>query len=93
MVWAGDAKPDQPAKGIAAATQLHGIRYGRFDGPSMGMYTGHMDESQWVTHFGVFSVTMWERLRRRVNNLTLRLVYCNEISFLMMVMVVRLSFC
>ncbi len=51
--WLNDANPVRRAKGIAAAKQLHGMRYGRFDGPSMGMYTGHVDESQWMRQFGV----------------------------------------
>jgi len=29
------------------------MRYGEFDGPSMGMYTGHVDPSQWMEQFGV----------------------------------------
>jgi L-fucose isomerase len=51
--WLNDASPQRRAKGIAAARKLHGMRYGRFDGPSMGMYTGHVDESQWMSQFGV----------------------------------------
>ena len=51
--WLNDSKPAQRKAGIAAAKKLHGMRYGRFDGPSMGMYTGHVDESQWMSQFGV----------------------------------------
>ncbi|HTV47361.1 MAG TPA: hypothetical protein VMG59_02850 [Phycisphaerae bacterium] len=51
--WFNDGDLKQRKKGIAAAKQLHGLRYGRFDGPSMGMYTGHVDESQWMSQFGV----------------------------------------
>ncbi|MBU0639028.1 MAG: fucose isomerase [Planctomycetes bacterium] len=45
--------PDERAKGERAAAMLHGLRYGEFDGPSMGMYTGHVDPSQWMEQFGV----------------------------------------
>lgn len=45
--------PDQRARGERAAATLHGLRYGEFDGPSMGMYTGHIDPSQWMEQFGV----------------------------------------
>jgi len=45
--------PDKRAQGRAAAAQLYGQRYGEFDGPSMGMYTGHVDQSQWMAQFGV----------------------------------------
>lgn len=51
--WLADHNPDKRARGHAAAEQLHGQRYGEFDGPSMGMYTGHIDPSQWVSQFGV----------------------------------------
>lgn len=39
--------------GMAAALSLRGQRYGEFDGPSMGMYTGHIDQSQWMEQFGI----------------------------------------
>lgn len=45
--------PDERARGERAAALLHGQRYGEFDGPSMGMYTGHVDPSQWMEQFGV----------------------------------------
>ena len=45
--------PDARAQGQAAAARLYGQRYGEFDGPSMGMYTGHIDQSQWMAQFGV----------------------------------------
>lgn len=46
-------EPDERARGERAAALLHGQRYGQFDGPSMGMYTGHLDPSQWMQQFGV----------------------------------------
>lgn len=46
-------EPDQRLRGYAAAMQLQGQRYGEFDGPSMGMYTGHVDQSQWMSQFGI----------------------------------------
>ena len=46
-------EPTARARGQAAAAALHGQRYGEFDGPSMGMYTGHVDPSQWMEQFGV----------------------------------------
>lgn len=45
--------PDERARGREAAAALKGMRYGEFDGPSMGMYTGHVDQSQWMAQFGV----------------------------------------
>ena len=45
--------PDLRAKGYEAAEELYGMRYGEFDGPSMGMYTGHTDASQWLSQLGV----------------------------------------
>ena len=45
--------PDARTQGRAAAARLYGQRYGEFDGPSMGMYTGHLDQSQWMAQFGV----------------------------------------
>ncbi len=45
--------PDERARGERAGAMLHGQRYGEFDGPSMGMYTGHIDPSQWMDQFGV----------------------------------------
>jgi L-fucose isomerase len=46
-------EPDARARGEQAAMMLHGQRYGEFDGPSMGMYTGHIDPSQWMEQFGI----------------------------------------
>ncbi len=46
-------KPNRREVGVEAAEKLHGLRYGEFDGPSMGMYTGHIDPSQWMELFGV----------------------------------------
>lgn len=46
-------EPDQRARGEQAAMKLNGQRYGEFDGPSMGMYTGHIDPSQWMEQFGI----------------------------------------
>lgn len=46
-------RPDVRSRGVEAAESLHGLRYGEFDGPSMGMYTGHIDQSQWMSQFGV----------------------------------------
>ena len=40
-------------KGAEAAESLYGMRYGEFDGPSMGMYTGHVDPSQWMSQLGI----------------------------------------
>ncbi|MCC7491126.1 MAG: hypothetical protein IT204_02200 [Fimbriimonadaceae bacterium] len=51
--WLADHAPDKRAVGQDAARRLHGQRYGEFDGPSMGMYTGHLDQSQWMEQFGV----------------------------------------
>jgi len=51
--WLADHAPDKRQKGLDAAARLHGQRYGEFDGPSMGMYTGHIDQSQWMEQFGV----------------------------------------
>lgn len=45
--------PDQRIRGREAAKRLRGLRYGEFDGPSMGMYTGHVDQSQWMSQFGI----------------------------------------
>jgi len=45
----GDAR----TRGEDAAERLRGQRYGEFDGPSMGMYTGHIDQSQWMEQFGI----------------------------------------
>jgi len=45
--------PDERVQGMRAALMLNGQRYGEFDGPSMGMYTGHVDQSQWMEQFGV----------------------------------------
>ncbi|MEP0766576.1 MAG: fucose isomerase [Fimbriimonadia bacterium] len=46
-------EPDRIHRGEHAAERLSGLRYGEFDGPSMGMYTGHIDPSQWMEEFGV----------------------------------------
>ncbi len=67
--WLNDANPQRRLDGITAAEKLHGQRYGRFDGPSMGMYTGHLDESQWMSRFGVHVVHrgqlwFWEMARK-----------------------------
>jgi len=45
--------PDVRARGYDAAEELWGMRFGDFDGPSMGMYTGHVDQSQWLMQLGV----------------------------------------
>ena len=52
-LWLKEHNPDARAKGEDVAGQLHGMRYGDFDGPSMGMYTGHVDQSQWMAEFGI----------------------------------------
>ena len=62
-------EPDQRARGEQAAALLHGQRYGQFDGPSMGMYTGHVDASQWMQQFGVHvyhrgQLHLWELAQR-----------------------------
>ena len=44
---------DKRQIGIDAADAMRGLRYGEFDGPSMGMYTGHIDPSQWMEQFGI----------------------------------------
>ncbi len=64
--------PDQRARGERAAARLYGQRYGEFDGPSMGMYTGHVDPSQWMEQFGVHvyhrgQLHLWELARRIAN--------------------------
>jgi L-fucose isomerase len=47
-------RSEEPRRlGYAAADALRGLRYGEFDGPSMGMYTGHIDPSQWMEQFGI----------------------------------------
>ncbi len=48
-----EADPDGRQRGKAAAEKLYGMRYGHFDGPSMGMYTGHVDATQWMGQLGV----------------------------------------
>lgn len=45
--------PNDRERGEAAAEALNGMRFGEFDGPSMGMYTGHIDASQWLQQLGV----------------------------------------
>ncbi|MCG3127799.1 MAG: L-fucose isomerase [Phycisphaerae bacterium] len=61
--------PDQRGRGERAAAMLHGLRYGSFDGPSMGMYTGHVDPSQWMEQFGIHvyhrgQLHLWELARK-----------------------------
>lgn len=61
--------PDQRARGERAAALLHGQRYGQFDGPSMGMYTGHVDPSQWMQQLGVHvyhrgQLHLWQMAQR-----------------------------
>lgn len=51
--WLREHDPDKRALGEVVAYELHGMRYGHFDGPSMGMYTGHVDQSQWMEQLGV----------------------------------------
>ena len=51
--WLTLSEPDKRKRGEGAAERLRGLRYGEFDGPSMGMYTGHIDPSQWMEQFGV----------------------------------------
>jgi L-fucose isomerase len=46
-------EPQKRIRGLEAAERLSGMRYGHFDGPSMGMYTGHLDESQWMSQLGI----------------------------------------
>lgn len=61
--------PDERARGERAAALLRGQRYGQFDGPSMGMYTGHVDPSQWMEQFGVHvyhrgQLHLWQMAQR-----------------------------
>ncbi|MBK9120889.1 MAG: fucose isomerase [Phycisphaerales bacterium] len=61
--------PDERARGERAAALLHGQRYGEFDGPSMGMYTGHIDPSQWMDQFGIHvyhrgQLHLWQMAQR-----------------------------
>ncbi len=51
-------RPEVRAAGEDAAEALFGMRFGEFDGPSMGMYTGHTDASQWMSQLGV---NVWHR--------------------------------
>ncbi len=51
--WLNTHEPDKRKRGQRAAEALAGQRYGEFDGPSMGMYTGHIDPSQWMSQFGI----------------------------------------
>jgi L-fucose isomerase len=51
--WLAQHETDTRIRGARAAERLFGQRYGEFDGPSMGMYTGHIDPSQWMEQFGV----------------------------------------
>ncbi len=62
-------EPDERVRGFRAAEALHGQRYGEFDGPSMGMYTGHVDPSQWLEQLGVHvyhrgQLHLWEMATR-----------------------------
>ncbi len=51
--WLNSVNPKRREAGEIAADKLSGLRYGEFDGPSMGMYTGHIDPSQWMEQFGI----------------------------------------
>lgn len=51
--WLAEHNPERRDLGYEAAERLKGLRYGEFDGPSMGMYTGHIDPSQWMEQFGI----------------------------------------
>lgn len=51
--WLLRNNPDRRAAGYSLAESIRGSRYGEFDGPSMGMYTGHIDPSQWMEQFGI----------------------------------------
>ncbi len=51
--WLSRHQPTPRQKGQEAGRRLRGLRYGEFDGPSMGMYTGHLDPSQWMEQFGI----------------------------------------
>ena len=67
--WLHEHNPDARARGEQVAYQLHGMRYGEFDGPSMGMYTGHVDQSQWMEQFGVHvyhrgQLHLWQMARQ-----------------------------
>lgn len=67
--WLREHNPDVRARGEQVAYELHGMRYGEFDGPSMGMYTGHVDQSQWMEQFGVHvyhrgQLHLWEMAKR-----------------------------
>lgn len=62
-------EPDARRRGEEAARQLNGMRYGHFDGPSMGMYTGHVDQSQWMAQFSIHvyhrgQLHLWELAKR-----------------------------
>lgn len=52
-LWLREHSADARSRGFDAAAELNGLRYGEFDGPSMGMYTGHIDPSQWMQQFGI----------------------------------------
>ena len=61
--------PDKRERGFRAAEELWGMRYGEFDGPSMGMYTGHVDPSQWLSQLGVHvhhrsQLTLYQEAKR-----------------------------
>lgn len=51
--WLAEHGQNRRERGYEAAERLKGLRYGEFDGPSMGMYTGHIDPSQWMEQFGI----------------------------------------
>lgn len=62
-------QPSKRTLGQEAAMRLRGQRYGEFDGPSMGMYTGHIDQSQWMEQFGVqvfhrSALDLYSRMKR-----------------------------
>lgn len=61
--------PDQREIGYDAAEHLMGMRFGEFDGPSMGMYTGHVDASQWMSQLNVHihhrsQLTLYQEAKR-----------------------------
>lgn len=67
--WLHRFEPDQRIRGERAAAMVHGLRYGSFDGPSMGMYTGHVDPSQWMEQFGIHvyhrgQLQLWELAKK-----------------------------
>ncbi|MBK7496686.1 MAG: fucose isomerase [Candidatus Omnitrophica bacterium] len=67
--WLGEHAPEVRMRGEEVAYKLHGMRYGEFDGPSMGMYTGHVDQSQWMEQLGVHvyhrgQLHLWQMARQ-----------------------------